>query len=142
MCHEDIALSQPTNASTTPNQDRITNRVSEESTKDVDSTKRKRCKKMAETSDSDDAAQTKVESVEKADDRVTTDFNFDQDPENPYNWPKWRKNIQLAATAIVAFAGCVSHDYQLDYRPHFTDVNWLIQISWNVHYQPGTSTAH
>ncbi|KAI0451565.1 MFS general substrate transporter [Xylaria acuta] len=56
-------------------------------------------------SDSDDTAQSGDTTTEKASDAVPTEFNWNDDPENPYNWPKWRKNIQLATTAIIAFTG-------------------------------------
>ncbi|KAI0521312.1 major facilitator superfamily domain-containing protein [Xylaria bambusicola] len=62
---------------------------------------------MSETSDSDDVAQIKASPVEKTNYQASTEFDFDADPENPYNWPKWKKNVQLAAAAIVAFAGSV-----------------------------------
>ncbi|KAI1436324.1 MFS general substrate transporter [Xylaria sp. CBS 124048] len=39
--------------------------------------------------------------------KASVEFNWNDDPENPYNWPKWRKNMQLAAVAICAFTGSV-----------------------------------
>ncbi|KAI0478082.1 major facilitator superfamily domain-containing protein [Xylaria cf. heliscus] len=60
-----------------------------------------------EISDSDDTAlsgdgEPKVEKVNEA------EFDWNTDPENPYNWPKWKKNIMLAATAIIAFTGSIA----------------------------------
>ncbi|KAI0802805.1 major facilitator superfamily domain-containing protein [Xylaria sp. FL0064] len=31
--------------------------------------------------------------------------SWQNDAENPYNWPKWKKNLLLASTSIVALAG-------------------------------------
>ncbi|KAI0802119.1 major facilitator superfamily domain-containing protein [Xylaria sp. FL0064] len=62
---------------------------------------------MIETSDTDDTAQAGSGIAEKSVDEVSTEFNFDDDPANPYNWPKWKKNLQLADAAIVSFTGSV-----------------------------------
>ncbi|GAW11953.1 hypothetical protein ANO14919_013070 [Xylariales sp. No.14919] len=64
---------------------------------------------VLETLDSDDTTQAQAEasSAEKVNDEVSTEFNFDDDPANPYNWPKWKKNVLLAATAIIAFTGSI-----------------------------------
>jgi hypothetical protein len=35
---------------------------------------------------------------------VQTEWRWEDDPENPYNWPKRKKNIQLITTASVGFA--------------------------------------
>ncbi|KAJ3556486.1 hypothetical protein NPX13_g10126 [Xylaria arbuscula] len=108
MCYENKISAQPTTSESVSSQKQTIGGVtSRGSPNDISSTKRKGRKKMADTSDSDDVVQAKVESVEKVGDKASVDFNFDQDPENPYNWPKWRKNVQLAAAAIVAFAGSV-----------------------------------
>ncbi|KAH8163491.1 hypothetical protein CIB48_g4757 [Xylaria polymorpha] len=56
-----------------------------------------------EISDSDEAGDAPTE--EKVNDVVQTEFNWNDDSVNPYNWPKWKKNIQLATTAIIAFTG-------------------------------------
>ncbi|KAI8630479.1 MFS general substrate transporter [Xylariaceae sp. FL1651] len=40
-------------------------------------------------------------------DHTPTEWNWDDDPENPYNWPKWKKNVQLASAAIIAFTGSI-----------------------------------
>ncbi|KAI0861687.1 major facilitator superfamily domain-containing protein [Xylaria cubensis] len=56
-------------------------------------------------SDSDDTAQPGDTTVKKVTDSVPTELNWNDDPENPYNWPKWKKNAQLATTAIIAFTG-------------------------------------
>jgi hypothetical protein len=54
---------------------------------------------MAEIADSSSSA-------EKVDiGTPVEEFNWNDDSENPYNWPKWKKNFQLAATAIIAFTG-------------------------------------
>ncbi|KAI1821081.1 MFS general substrate transporter [Xylaria intraflava] len=60
-----------------------------------------------EISEPDDAAKTGDNSAKKLGNEVSTEFDWDGDLENPYNWPKWRKNIQLAAIAIIAFTGSV-----------------------------------
>ncbi|KAJ2988147.1 hypothetical protein NUW58_g4129 [Xylaria curta] len=57
-----------------------------------------------ESSDSD-TAQAGSGSAEEGNNEVRIEYNWDDDPENPYNWPKWRKNTQLAATAAIAFTG-------------------------------------
>ncbi|KAI0426774.1 major facilitator superfamily domain-containing protein [Xylaria sp. FL1042] len=62
---------------------------------------------MIETSDTDDTAQAQSGATEKHINEVPTEFNFNDDPENPYNWPKWKKNLQLAAAATVSFTGSV-----------------------------------
>ncbi|KAI0437438.1 MFS general substrate transporter [Xylaria telfairii] len=54
-------------------------------------------------SDSDEAGDAPAE--EKVNDAVQAEFNWNDDSANPYNWPKWKKNIQLATTAIIAFTG-------------------------------------
>ena len=58
-----------------------------------------------ETSDSEDTAQAGGTTVEDVRNEVATEFNWNDDPANPYNWPRWKKNIQLTATAAVAFSG-------------------------------------
>lgn len=30
---------------------------------------------------------------------------WDVDPKNPYNWPQWKKNLQLLMISCVAFTG-------------------------------------
>lgn len=35
----------------------------------------------------------------------TPTWEWRDDPANPYNWPKWKKNVQLAMIAITAFSG-------------------------------------
>ncbi|KAI0905379.1 major facilitator superfamily domain-containing protein [Ustulina deusta] len=60
---------------------------------------------IVDVSDSDDMAQVSGGPTEKVVNEASTEFNFEDDPENPYNWPKWKKNLQLAASAIVAFTG-------------------------------------
>ncbi|KAI8945426.1 MFS general substrate transporter [Xylaria longipes] len=56
-------------------------------------------------SDSDDTAPAGDAPAEKVNDAVQTEFSWKDDSENPYNWPKWKKNMQLATTAIIAFSG-------------------------------------
>ncbi|KAI1754054.1 MFS general substrate transporter [Xylaria castorea] len=58
-----------------------------------------------EISDSDNDAKLGDATVEKVNDVVLTEFNWNDDPENPYNWPKWKKNTQLATVSIIAFVG-------------------------------------
>ncbi|KAI1308089.1 major facilitator superfamily domain-containing protein [Xylaria venustula] len=58
-------------------------------------------------SDSEDTAQPMGEPTEKDTKETSTEFDFNNDPANPYNWPKWKKNLQLTAYAVVAFAGSV-----------------------------------
>ncbi|KAI0966590.1 major facilitator superfamily domain-containing protein [Xylaria arbuscula] len=60
-------------------------------------------------SDSEDTAQTRGDPAEKDTTETSTEFEFDfaNDPANPYNWPKWKKNLQLTSVAVVAFAGSV-----------------------------------
>ncbi|KAI1169672.1 major facilitator superfamily domain-containing protein [Nemania sp. FL0916] len=63
-----------------------------------------------EASDSDETAHTRGNDIEKAegekaDGKAPPEFDWNTDPANPYNWPKWKKNLQLAATAIIAFSG-------------------------------------
>ncbi|KAI0204881.1 MFS general substrate transporter [Astrocystis sublimbata] len=60
-----------------------------------------------EESDSDAVAQAADTSIEKAvaNDSLPTDASWKTDRHNPYNWPKWKKNVQLAAVAIIAFTG-------------------------------------
>ncbi|KAK8068811.1 polyamine transporter 4 [Apiospora phragmitis] len=38
----------------------------------------------------------------------TPAWEWRDDPANPYNWPKWKKNIQLAMIAITAFSGSLA----------------------------------
>ncbi|KAK8018832.1 major facilitator superfamily transporter [Apiospora marii] len=38
----------------------------------------------------------------------TPTWEWRDDPANPYNWPKWKKNVQLAMIAIVAFSGSLA----------------------------------
>ncbi|KAK6840385.1 major facilitator superfamily domain-containing protein [Apiospora arundinis] len=35
-------------------------------------------------------------------------WEWRDDPTNPYNWPKWKKNLQLAMIAITAFSGSLA----------------------------------
>ncbi|KAI0869415.1 major facilitator superfamily domain-containing protein [Hypoxylon argillaceum] len=60
-----------------------------------------------EISDSEDTAQPGGITVENVRNEGVTVFNWNDDPENPYNWPRWKKNVQLATTAIIAFSGSV-----------------------------------
>ncbi|KAK8121303.1 major facilitator superfamily transporter [Apiospora kogelbergensis] len=38
----------------------------------------------------------------------TPPWEWRDDPANPYNWPKWKKNRQLAMAAITAFSGSLA----------------------------------
>ncbi|KAI1198044.1 MFS general substrate transporter [Nemania serpens] len=58
-----------------------------------------------EVSDSEGTAQVGVDLVEKGGSEAPAEFNWNDDPENPYNWPKWRKRLLLATTAVIAFSG-------------------------------------
>ncbi|KAJ8105640.1 hypothetical protein ONZ43_g7346 [Nemania bipapillata] len=60
-----------------------------------------------EASDSEDTAQAGGITVENIDNERSTEFNWNDDPANPYNWPRWKKNIQLTTTAVIAFSGSV-----------------------------------
>jgi len=60
---------------------------------------------MESPSGSGNATKIDETSIENIHDEPTIEFNWDDDPENPYNWPKWKKNMQLAAVAILAFSG-------------------------------------
>jgi hypothetical protein len=31
------------------------------------------------------------------------EFDWDNDPHNPYNWPEWKKALQIAAISACAF---------------------------------------
>ncbi|KAI1111804.1 major facilitator superfamily domain-containing protein [Nemania sp. NC0429] len=60
-----------------------------------------------EVSDSEGTAQVgvDVDQIEKGDAEAQAEFNWNDDPENPYNWPKRKKNLLLAITALIAFSG-------------------------------------
>jgi hypothetical protein len=60
---------------------------------------------MESPSDSENAMKAAEASEEKIHDESTIELNWNDDAENPYNWPKWRKNLQLASAAILAFTG-------------------------------------
>ncbi|KAI0404379.1 major facilitator superfamily domain-containing protein [Xylaria palmicola] len=73
-----------------------------------------------ETSDSDDTLGSGL--ARNSDNEAITELNWNEDPENPYNWPKWKKNILLAATAFIAFTGSLgssiispAHQQLIDY---------------------------
>lgn len=42
-------------------------------------------------------------SPEQESDGSPSAWKWESDPHNPYNWPKWRKNVQLAMIALVGF---------------------------------------
>ncbi|KAK8045522.1 major facilitator superfamily domain-containing protein [Apiospora rasikravindrae] len=42
------------------------------------------------------------------DDSQRPAWEWRDDPANPYNWPKWKKNVQLAMIAITAFSGSLA----------------------------------
>ncbi|KAI1815490.1 major facilitator superfamily domain-containing protein [Poronia punctata] len=46
-------------------------------------------------------------SVEKGQEEKKPEQDWDNDPENPYNWPKWKKNFQLFAASVLGFTGSV-----------------------------------
>lgn len=60
-----------------------------------------------EVSDTEARAQVDVDLVEKGGSEAPAEYNWNDDPENPYNWPKWRKNLLLAVTATIAFSGYI-----------------------------------
>ncbi|KAI1120052.1 major facilitator superfamily domain-containing protein [Nemania abortiva] len=60
-----------------------------------------------EVSDSEDTAQASGIIVEDVINEAPVEFNWKDDPENPYNWPRWKKNVQLTTTAVIAFTGSV-----------------------------------
>lgn len=33
-----------------------------------------------------------------------SEWKWEDDSSNPYNWPKWKKNLQLAMISIVGFS--------------------------------------
>lgn len=35
------------------------------------------------------------------------EWKWDDDSQNPYNWPKWKKNVSVATIAVVAFTWSV-----------------------------------
>jgi hypothetical protein len=39
---------------------------------------------------------------------TATDWKWEDDPHNPYNWPQKRKTLSLVMTAFVGFIWCVS----------------------------------
>lgn len=58
-------------------------------------------------------------SAEKGENVTSTESSWEHDSDNPYNWPQWKKNFQLAASAIVGFSGFVHPEHGSTY-PHGT----------------------
>jgi hypothetical protein len=45
-----------------------------------------------------------------------SDWDWKQDEHNPYNWPKWKKNLQLVTIASIAFTWFVFPDPSLSHH--------------------------
>lgn len=41
---------------------------------------------------------------------VQEEFDWDDDPHNPYNWPSWRKGLLVFSLATMGLTVYVSHD--------------------------------
>ncbi|KAI2623682.1 MFS general substrate transporter [Xylaria nigripes] len=61
----------------------------------------------AEAPKLDDAAKVEAHWPSVTDSEAAEKFNWNDDPANPYNWPQWRKNIQLFGISLIAFTASI-----------------------------------
>ncbi|KAH9231489.1 hypothetical protein K456DRAFT_1840674 [Colletotrichum gloeosporioides 23] len=57
----------------------------------------------------------------EGDRQATPEWKWEDDPSNPYNWPSWKKNVQLAMISIVGFTCSVGTSIVSPARSQFMD---------------------